>query len=364
MKKYLSLILALVLTFSLAACGAKEEAPAAKEETKTEAPAAKPEAPAAKEEAPEETPITISIAHEALPGEGRDVACEEWKRLVEERSNGSITFNLYNNEQLGAKGDLMEQILMGEPIILNCDGSFLCEYGAPEIAIMSMPYVFDSWDQVAKLVESDWFAQQEELLAAAGLHVVNATWALGERQLVTTKPVTKLADMKGLKIRVPANNMSVLEFECFGATSTPMPLSEVYSAVQQGIIDGQENPIDYLYNAGYGEICDYVTLTGHVKMPVQWIMSEEVWQSLSPNQQKIITEAALEVGKINDEIALGSEAEYADKFRADGVTVTVLDEATLQEFKDAVVPLYSHPDIIGGWSNPNLYQEIREYLAS
>ena len=269
-KKFFALILVLGL---LTGCAGRDE-PAADE----------PEGETA------EQPITISLSHEANPGEGRYLAAEKWKELVEERSGGSITVNLYPSSQLGSKDDVMEQILMDEPILLNTDGSFLCEYGAPEIAILSMPYVFDTWDQVDELMASDWFAEQEAQLAENGIRVVNANWVLGERQLITTKPVYELADLKGMKIRVPNNTMSVVEFECFGAASTPMALGDVYTSLQQGTIDGQENPIDFLYNGGYGEVCDYVTLTGHVKMPLQWVMSENVWNRMSANQQEILVE--------------------------------------------------------------------------
>ena len=342
-KKFFALILVLGL---LTGCAGKDE-PAADEP----------------EEETAEQPITISLSHEANPGEGRYLAAEKWKELVEERSGGSITVNLYPSSQLGSKDDVMEQILMDEPILLNTDGSFLCEYGAPEIAILSMPYVFDTWDQVDELTASDWFAEQEAQLAENGIRVVNANWVLGERQLITTKPVYELADLKGMKIRVPNNTMSVVEFECFGAASTPMALGDVYTSLQQGTIDGQENPIDFLYNGGYGEVCDYVTLTGHVKMPLQWVMSENVWNRMSANQQEILVEAGVEAGLMNNEICLNSEEEYKQKFRDDGVTVIELDDAKLQEFKDAIVPLYSHPEVIADWSDPDLYQTIRTMLA-
>ena len=363
MKKLLTKLCALTLMLTmLAGCSGNTSAESSPSSTSAPSASTSTETKAPEKESTSK-PITLSIAHESNPGEGRYIASEKWKELVEERSGGSITINVYPSSQLGSKADVMEQILMDEPILLNTDGSFLCEYGAPEISIMSMPYVFDDWDQVNTLVESDWFAQQEALLADNGIRVVNASWALGERQLITTKPVYTLADLKGLKIRVPNNTISVVEFECFGATSTPMALGDVYTALQQGTIDGQENPIDFLYNGGYGEVCGYVTLTGHVKMPLQWVMSENVWNSMSTEQQEILVEAGLEAGILNNEICLGSEAEYQQKFRDDGVTVIELDDAALQEFKDAIVPLYSHEEVIADWSDPNLYQTIRTMLA-
>ncbi len=363
LKKGFAILLAVILVMGLMAGCAKKEAPAPA--ATTPAPAASTPAPAASTPAPapapaKADPIVISIAHESNPGESITIGVDKWAELVNERSNGEIEIKVYPSSQLGSKADVIENILMGEPIIQETDGSFLCEYGAPELAILSMPYVFDTWDQAWQVIGTDWFAEQQKLLEAKGLHIVCANWALGERELVTTKPVYKVSDLKGLKIRVPNNKLSVTEFECFGATPTPMALAEVYAAVQQGVVDGQENPISYLYNAGYYEVCDYLTLSGHSKMPIQYVCGLDLWNSLTPDQQKILVEAGEEAGKLNNDLCFGSEADYAQKFRDAGTTVIELDDAALQGFKDAIVPLYSNQDIIGTWSNQNLYQELRD----
>ncbi len=355
MKKPVLKLCALTLALSLLAGCSSSKSPA--EDT-----GSAPNTNAAVEE-DKGDPIVIYLAHESNPSESITIATEKWKELVEERSNGSIQIKLFPSSQLGSKADVIEQILMGEAIIQETDGSFLCEYGAPEVSMLSMPYVFDTWDQAWELLETDWFANQKKLLAENGVHVVSANWMLGERQLITTKPVYQVSDLKGMKIRVPNNVMSVAEFECFGATSTPMAVGEVYTAIQQGTVDGQENPVGFLYGGAYYEVCDYLTLTGHVKMPIQWVMSEAVWNSMSAEQQKILVESGNEAGLFNNELCLGGEDETIQKFRDKGVTVIELDGAALQGFKDAILPLYSNPEIIKGWSDPDLYNTIRGMLA-
>lgn len=359
MKKFSLRLCVLILALSLLAGCSGGSSPAASPAPAPAVPSTTnpPAAPA------KETPVVISLAHESNPGESITVAAEKWKELVEQRSNGSIQIKLFPASQLGSKADVIEQILMGEAIIQETDGSFLCEYGAPEVSILSMPYVFDSWDQAWELLKSDWFAKQEKLLSDKGIRVVSANWMLGERQLITTKPVYKVSDLKGMKIRVPNNLMSVAEFECFGATSTPMPVGEVYTAIQQGTVDGQENPVGFLYGGSYYEVCDYLTLSGHVKMPIQWVMSETVWNTLSAEQQKILIETGNEAGLLNNSLCLGGEDETIQKFRDKGVTVIELDDAALQGFKDAILPLYSNPEITKGWSDPDLYKTIRAMLT-
>lgn len=349
MKKLLPKLCALTLALTMLA-GCSEKNPSTSE-------------PSPDSGEPDTAPVVLSIAHESPPTECITIAAEKWKDLIEERSGGSIQIKLYPASQLGSKADVVEQILMDEPIIQLTDGSFLCEYGAPEIAILSMPYVFDTWDQVWELVKTDWFAEQEAQLKENGIHVVSADWMLGVRQLITTKPVYQVSDLKGLKIRVPNNAVSVAEFNCLGATATPMALGDVYTAIQQGTIDGQENPVGSLYGGGYYEVCDYLTLTGHVKMPIQWIMSENVWNSLSSEQQQLLVETAEEAGILNNQLCVDGEEETIQNLRDEGVTVIELDEAALQGFKDAIIPLYSDPEIIGSWNDPDLYNTIRSMLA-
>ena len=147
MRRILAVLMIGATLFGLTACGGskQEEAP------KTEAPAQEQS-----QEAASTTPqVTVQIAYENFPGEPTDLAANEWARLIEERSGGTMKAEIFHSGQLGSKTDLLDQMQMGEAVITLGDGSFWGDYGAPELAITSAPYIYDSWDQAWKLVESD-----------------------------------------------------------------------------------------------------------------------------------------------------------------------------------------------------------------
>ena len=129
-KKFLAMLMVGATVFSLTACGgSKQEAPKKEEAPKQEQTQA---------EAPASPAVTIQIGYENNPGEPLDIACNEWKRLIEEKSNGTMTVELFPSSQLGSKTDLMDQMQMGEGVITLCEGSFWADYGAPELGIMSV----------------------------------------------------------------------------------------------------------------------------------------------------------------------------------------------------------------------------------
>ncbi|MCS7232875.1 MAG: C4-dicarboxylate TRAP transporter substrate-binding protein [Synergistetes bacterium] len=303
-------------------------------------------------------PLTIMIGYENHPGEPVDLGCNHWKKLVEERSNGTIKVQLYPSSQLGSKNELIDQMLAGIPVITLADGAFYADRGVPDFGIVFGPYLFDSWDDCWKLVKSDWWKEQSKKLEEKGLKILTANWIYGDRQLLVKKPVRKLADLKGMKIRVPNNTIQIKGFEVLGAVPTPMPLGEVYTALQQGVVDGLENPIPVLYKGKFAEVAKYLVLTGHVKNFTTWICGTKVFNSLTPEQQKIIMEAGDEAGKYNNSRYFDLEKESLEKMKADKVEVIQVD---LTEFKEAAKKFYELPEITSRWS-PNLYQTVKNAM--
>lgn len=113
------------------------------------------------------------------------------------------------------------------------DGAFYADRGVKDFGIVFGPFLFDNWDQCWKLTKSDWYAQESKKLEDNGLKIIASNWVYGDRHLLTKKPVNSLADLKGMKIRVPNNEIQVKGFEVLGAVPTPMPLGDVYTALQQ-----------------------------------------------------------------------------------------------------------------------------------
>ena len=351
-KKFLAMLMVGTALFSLTACGgSKEEAPkgdAPQQQTETEAPKA--------------DAVVVQIAYENNPGEPTDLAANEWKRLIEEKSNGTMTVELFPSSQLGNKTDLVDQMQMGEGIIHIGDASFWADYGAPEMSIASAPYIYDNWDQYFKLLETDWWQSQIDLLAENGLRIVTSNWEYGVRELMTTKPVRTLDDLSGMIIRTPNNVMQMKTWEEMGAAPTAMALGDVYTATQQGTIDGMENPMATLYGQAYYEVAKYITLIDYIRMPVQWITSESWFQSLTAEQQQILCEAGDEAGLFNNQKQEEMLAQYMSDMEANGVEIITPDEAEIARFKEAALKIYENADVTANWSD-GLYENIRSWIG-
>ena len=351
-KKFLAMLMVGATVFSLTACGSSGSSSTAGSDNSGKQDA----------EAPKADAVVVQIAYENNPGEPTDLAANEWKRLIEEKSNGSMTVELFPSSQLGSKTDLVDQMQMGEGIIHIGDASFWADYGAPEMSIASAPYIYDNWDQYFKLLETDWWQSQVDLLAENGLRIVTSDWEYGTRELMTTKPVRTLDDLSGMIIRTPNNVMQMKTWEEMGAAPTAMALGDVYTATQQGTIDGMENPIATLYGQAYYEVAKYITMIDYIRMPVQWITSESWFRSLTEEQQQIICEAGDEAGLFNNQKQDEMLEQYISDMQANGVEVITPDDVEMARFKEAALKIYDNADVTANWSD-GLYENIRSMIS-
>jgi tripartite ATP-independent transporter DctP family solute receptor len=318
-------------------------------------------APAATEEATvEETvePIVIQIGYANNPGEPLDLAVNEWKRLIEERSNGEILMEIFPSSQLGSKNDLIDQMLAGDSVITLADGAFYADRGVADFGIVFGPFIFDSWDEAWKLTKSDWYQEQSDQLAEKGLRILTSNWKYGDRHTMTVKPVKSVEDLKGMKIRVPNNTIQIKGFEALGATPTPMALGEVYTSLQQGTIDGLENPLTVLYNGKFQEVAKYLILDGHVKNFTTWVAGEDFFNSLTPEQQQLLKETGDEAGIRNNEIQDKIAAETIELLKAEGVEII---DINVNEFKEKAMSFYEMPEIKGMWTE-GLYDTVKDAM--
>ena len=231
--------------------------------------------------------IVIQVGYENNPGEPFDQGVNKWKELLEQKSNGTMTIETYPSSQLGSKNDLIDQMIAGQPVVTLADGAFYADRGVKDFGIVFGPFLFDNWDQCWKLVKSQWYADKSKELESKGLKILGSNWVYGARHTLTTKPVNAVEDLKGLKIRVPNNAIQVKGFEVLGAVPTPMPLGDTYTALQQGTIDGVENPLPVLYNGKFQEVAKYLILDGHVKNFTTLVCGAQFFNNLTPEQQKM-----------------------------------------------------------------------------
>ncbi len=300
--------------------------------------------------------VVIQVGYENNPGEPFDQGVNKWKELLEQKSGGTMTIETYPSSQLGSKNDLIDQMIAGQPVVTLADGAFYADRGVKDFGIVFGPFLFDNWDQCWKLVKSQWYADKSKELESKGLKILGSNWVYGARHTLTTKPVNAVEYLKGLKIRVPNNAIQVKGFEVLGAVPTPMPLGDTYTALQQGTIDGVENPLPVLYNGKFQEVAKYLILDGHVKNFTTLVCGAQFFNSLTPEQQKMLLETCEEAGLYNNEKQAASEKEVLEKFRSEGVTIVEPSETVLAGFKNAAEKFYTNNDF--GWSS-GLYDTVK-----
>ena len=303
--------------------------------------------------------VIIQVGYENNPGEPFDKGVNKWKELLEQKSNGTMIIETYPSSQLGSKNDLIDQMIAGQPVVTLADGAFYADRGVKDFGIVFGPFLFDNWDQCWNLIKSQWYADKSKDLEGKGLKILGSNWVYGARHTLTTKPVNSVEDLKGMKIRVPNNAIQVKGFEVLGAVPTPMPLGDTYTALQQGTIDGVENPLPVLYNGKFQEVAKYLILDGHVKNFTTLVCGTQFFNTLTPEQQKLLIETCEEAGLYNNEQQAASEKEVLEKFRSEGVTVVEPSDAVLQGFRNAAQKFYTLPDF--GWSK-GLYETVKSAM--
>ena len=306
--------------------------------------------------------VTIQLGFENSASEPVGQALQKWADLIDEKGDGSLKLELYPDSQLGSKSELIDGMTFGETYMTLADGAFYADYGVKDFGIVFGPFLFDDWDQCWTLIESDWYKEQCDKLADQGLKIVASNWKYGERHTLTTKKVEKVEDLKGLKIRVPGNEIQTQGFNALGATATGMDLGDVYQALQTGTIDGAENPLATLYGRKLHEVAKYLILDGHVLNFTTWVMSNDVWESLTPEQQELLVSTGEEAGIYNNQLVDEMNEEYLNMMVDEGVEVVDPSDEVLDGFKEAAQSFYEKGSDFG-WSD-GLYETVRAAMGA
>lgn len=303
--------------------------------------------------------VTIQVGYENATSEPAAKAVEKWKELVESKSNGTIKMELFPNSALGKKTELIDQMILGEPIITVADGAFLADYGVPDFGIFYAPFMFESWDEEWAVIDSDWYKGLcDELAQKASIRVLSSNWVYGARNILSVKPVTLPEDLPGLKLRVSSNDLSISSFNSLGASSVGMDMGDVYQALQAKTIDAVENPITPLANRSFQEVAKYLVEDEHILATSMWICGDSFFQGLSPEHQQILVEAADEAGLYNNELQEEAEADARQKLLDAGVTITTLTEDQKAQWIEAGQPFYEIAGDTLGWSD-GLYDTVK-----
>jgi tripartite ATP-independent transporter DctP family solute receptor len=269
-----------------------------------------------------EAQVTVlKFAHQNNPGHPIAAAADKFKELVESRSDGKVKITVFPSSQLGGMNDLWNGVKLGSVEISGTIVLAMADDLVPELGIYDAPYLFEDVDHFQKVAYGPIGQKMNaELLEKGGVRILYLQY-FGSRHLTTNKPIYKPDDVKGMKIRAPAVPSLMAPVEGMGAIPTPMPLMDVYQALQTGLVDGQENPVTTIYSNRFHEVQKYVMLTGHVFGIVGTLINESVFQKLPADMQKVLLEAGEEAGKYGDAVTVQQEVEMVDKLKAYGTEI-------------------------------------------
>jgi len=279
----------------------------------------------------------LKFSHTDQASGARQAAAQVFAKKVEELTQGRYKVNVFCCSQLGNDPKNIEQLALGGiDFTVSATGSYASQL--PTLNLTMMPFMVDSYAQGWKLYdESKWIQDQFAKAPEKGFRFL-ATWEAGFRSMTTKEPLMSPDDAKGKKLRTFPNEMMRWTLEAMGFNIQIMPLPEVYLAIQQGAVSGQENPVDTIYSNKFYEVAPNVTLTNHVYSPIPLAISEKTWQKLSIADQKAVTEAAKIAGKFSRELISGNDAKLLKEMESKGAKINA--KPNVAAFRTAVQPVY------------------------
>ena len=256
-----------------------------------------------------------------------------FEKYVEEKTGGEIQVDLYPSTQLGSDKEVLESIKVGIAQ-MNLPGPAVLGGFVKDATILSLPYLFDTQEIADKVVDGPWGQALSKKLEKAGF-VGLGYGDFGYRNVTNNvRPITKLEDFDGLKLRVMQNPSHIAVFRTLGANPTAMALPEVFSACQQGVIDGQENPLKNISSNKFHEVQKYLTLSQHAYEWVLFVVGKRWFDKLTPEQQQIIQEGCDIAKDYMRKAVQQDDAEALEEIKAAGVQVTVLAPEEAKRIKD------------------------------
>ena len=278
---------------------------------------------------------TIRFAHTGVPGIPFHEGVERFAQLVKERTDGAVTVQIFPASQLGSEKDFVEQVKTGVIEMALTGPMNIAVYdGWGPVGVLAMPYIIQGNTEeelarkLVRLTRSPLFVTEigENGARLSNIRCLDMGWWFGERHLTTSKKqVAKPEDVRGLKIRTMDTPVAKSAMAALGAATVPMAVAELYTALQMGVVDGQENPFNIIYNRKFHEVQKYLTLTGHMAMNLVIIIHEKFYQKLPPELQQVLTKSAVEAGDYQSELTIKVNKKNLQDLKDKGMVVTEIN---------------------------------------
>jgi tripartite ATP-independent transporter DctP family solute receptor len=298
----------------------------------------------------EEPKYTFRLADNQPPDYPTVVGDKKFAELVDERTDGRIKIEVFPSAQLGDEKSVLEQVQLGAIEFTRINSSPLAEFN-DQFTALGLPYVFESEEHLWNFLNGEMGTKLLDGLEQSKMKGL-AYYDSGSRSFYSTKQLKGVKDLKGQKIRVQQSKINIDFMEALGASATPMPYGEVFSALQTGIIDGAENNIPSLDSSNHYQEAKNFILDHHQRIPEVLLISKAAWDKLSEKDQKIVKQAALDSVQAQREEWDKWEERSTKKLKEAGVTFTEVDDIT--PWKDAV------KSMVGKYSKD--YKEVMDAI--
>lgn len=318
MKKIAALILSLAMLLALSACGSQNNAQGSAASGGDGAT------------------IVLQASHSCANTHPYQLGLERFAELVKEKTNGAVEIDIFHSAQLGDERANIEDLQMGTLDIAVSSTGPLGNF-VEDFLILDLPFLFTGYDHAHAVLDGEIGQNLLAKLDNIGI-VGGAFWENGFREMTNSKhPINSVADCAGLKLRCMENQVHMDAFSALGMDPTPMAWSEVFTSLQQKVIDGQENPIAVIYSNAVYEAQDYMAITNHVYSPSVILFSKAVFEKLDPAYQTALMEAAAEAADYERSCCEDNEVAQISEMEEKGLQVTYPD---VTEFQAAMAPVY------------------------
>ncbi len=276
--------------------------------------------------------IKVGVGHG--PGHSQTMGFEKFGEYLEERSDGRFRVKVYHSGSLGSEKQMQELLTIGTAEMTVTGVLNIYE---PLFALFEMPYLYRDREHVLKVNAGPIMQKVAQSLIPKGLRLIGF-YENGFRNITTAKTsILEPADLEGLLIRTPENPAQIQTFKALGAIPTPMSFSELYTALLQGVVDGQENPLQQIYLSRFYEVQSYCAKTHHIYNSAYVLISERFWQTLTENEKSMIEDCVLKSSKWQLEYMKNLDVELERKLKEEGMQFTYPDRA---QFEKACQPAY------------------------
>jgi len=269
--------------------------------------------------------MELKFGHVGAPGSLFAASAEEFAKRANAKLGGKAKVVVFGSSQLGNDRELLQKLKLGT--VDFALPSTVMSSEADIFGVFEMPYLVKNRDHMKRIEAELFWSKLEPAVEKKGLKVI-AVWENGYRHITNNvRPIVKPEDLKGIKLRTPKGKWRVKMFQAYGANPSPMALSEVFTALKTGVMDGQENPFTQIYSQKFQEVQKYLSLTGHVYTPAYVTVGAKKWASLPPDVRKTLEDTAKETQAFVYQTAAAGDTDLLGKLKAGGMQVNEADKA-------------------------------------